>query len=172
MNNQNIDVLEQIGLTKSEIKVYLALLELGSNTAGNISTKSKTTSSKIYEVLDKLINKGLASSIIKNGIKHYNSTEPEILLEYIEKKEQQIKKQKQQIKELIPQLKQIAELGQMSSESKIYSGIKGLQMAFKEGISKMNAGDTLLAMNVPSRSKQVNIFFTKLGKELQSKCNT
>ena len=52
--------LEQIGFTKSEIKIYLALLKLGSSTTGPIITESKTANSKIYEVLEKLIEKGLS----------------------------------------------------------------------------------------------------------------
>ena len=51
------ELLEEIGLTKSEIKVYLALLELGSSTTGPIVDKSKASSSKIYEILDKLMQK-------------------------------------------------------------------------------------------------------------------
>ena len=34
-------ILEEIGLTKSEIKVYLALLKLGSSTKKNIVKKLK-----------------------------------------------------------------------------------------------------------------------------------
>ena len=45
------ELLEEIGLTKSEIKVYLALLELGSATSGPIVDKSGASSSKIYEIL-------------------------------------------------------------------------------------------------------------------------
>ena len=66
-------LLEDIGLTRSEINVYLALLELGSSTTGKIIDKAKVSSSKIYEVLDKLIQKGLVSFIIKSGIKYFQA---------------------------------------------------------------------------------------------------
>ncbi|MBI2665760.1 hypothetical protein HYX12_04015 [Candidatus Woesearchaeota archaeon] len=49
----DIDLLRNIGLTDSEIKVYLALLELGSSTKGPIVDKSRVASSKIYELLEK-----------------------------------------------------------------------------------------------------------------------
>ena len=48
-------ILEKIGLKKSEIKVYLTLLELGSTKTGELTTKSKVSRSKIYEILEKLI---------------------------------------------------------------------------------------------------------------------
>ncbi len=47
--------LEKIGLTNSEIKVYLSLLELGTVSKGAIVKKSGIASSKIYEITDKLI---------------------------------------------------------------------------------------------------------------------
>ena len=69
----NESLLEKIGLTKSEIKVYLALLELGCSATGKIVEKSKASSSKIYEILDRLMQKGLVSFIIKSGIKNINN---------------------------------------------------------------------------------------------------
>ena len=36
----DITILEDLGLTNAEIKIYLALLELGSTTAGPIIEKS------------------------------------------------------------------------------------------------------------------------------------
>ena len=97
-------LLEQIGLTKSEINVYLALLELGSTSTGKIVEKSKASSSKIYEILDKLIQKGLASFIIKSGVKYFEAAPPDRILDYMEEKEKTIIKQKQEIRKLIPEL--------------------------------------------------------------------
>ena len=72
----NVELLEAIGLTKSEIKVYLALLELGSSTTGPIVEKSGASSSKIYEILEKLIQKGLVGHVIKAGKKHFEAAPP------------------------------------------------------------------------------------------------
>ena len=64
-------ILEQIGLTKSEINVYLALLELGSSSTGKIVDKSKV-GFPFYWVGDKAIAKYGIDAIptllvIKNG---------------------------------------------------------------------------------------------------------
>ena len=58
-------LLEELGLTKGEIKVYLTLLKLGETTTGKIVEEAGISSGKIYEILEKLIRKGLASFIIK-----------------------------------------------------------------------------------------------------------
>ena len=69
----DIKILEEIGLTKSEVKTYLALLEIGSSSTGDIVEKAQVASSKIYEILDKLSQKGLVSFIIKSGVKYFEA---------------------------------------------------------------------------------------------------
>ena len=49
------NVLYKLGLNKSEVKVYLTLLELGSSTTGTIMVKAKISYSKIYGILERLI---------------------------------------------------------------------------------------------------------------------
>jgi sugar-specific transcriptional regulator TrmB len=48
----NTDILEELGLTKTEIKVYITLLELGSSSAGIILDKSKLPNSTIHRDLN------------------------------------------------------------------------------------------------------------------------
>ena len=50
-------ILEDIGLTNAEIKVYMSLLELGVAGAGNIIEKSGLQSSVVHMTLNNLINR-------------------------------------------------------------------------------------------------------------------
>ena len=45
-------VLEQVGLTKDEATVYLALLKLGETTASKVSTETNTYRTNIYRTLE------------------------------------------------------------------------------------------------------------------------
>ena len=54
-------ILQRIGLTEGEIKVYLSLLEIGSATSGKVTRSCGISGSKVYEVLDRLNKKGLAN---------------------------------------------------------------------------------------------------------------
>lgn len=51
--------LEKIGLTTNEIKVYLALIDLGTTLAGNIAKKAKLHRRQTYDALHRLIGKVL-----------------------------------------------------------------------------------------------------------------
>lgn len=135
------DILEEIGLTKSEIKVYMALLELGSSATGKIVDKSKASSSKIYEILDKLMQKGLVSFIVKSGVKYFEAAPPERIMDYMKEKEERFDKQKEEMKRLLPELELKQKLAQFKSEATIFKGLKGGETAFRYMINNMKKGD-------------------------------
>ena len=89
MASENLDVL---GLTKRETKTFLSLLELGSTTVGHIVKKTGIPSSKIYEVLERLQKKGLASYVLISGVRHYQASDPKIILQQLDEKRDRIKK--------------------------------------------------------------------------------
>jgi HTH-type transcriptional regulator, sugar sensing transcriptional regulator len=141
--------LQEIGLSLGESKVYLALLELGVSTKSAIVTKSKVSSSKVYEILDRLISKGLVSTFLKNKVKHYVSAHPEKLLEYSNRKQAELHRERKQIESLIPILNQSLQSVQRKSSSVVYEGIEGVQTAMQE-LFTQNSGKIYRAMGVTS----------------------
>src|SRR3989338_6940485 len=96
-------LLEKLGLTKGEIKVYLALNKLGESTIGPIGKESKVSKSKMYDILDRLIEKGLVGYITKDGTKYFMANDPHMILEYLERKESDLTQTKKQIvREILP----------------------------------------------------------------------
>jgi len=161
----NVEILEQIGLTKSEISVYLALLELGSSSTGKIVDKSKVASSKVYEILDKLIQKGLVSFIIKAGVKYFEAAPPDRIMDYMEEKEKRFNKQKNELKKILPELELKQKTAKYKSEATIYKGLRGMETAFNDALKLLKSGDEHLAFGIPKRSEPVNRFFIKFNKE-------
>ena len=86
--------LNKLGLTNGEARVYLSLLKLGSAKVGEIVKDSTISYSKVYDVLQRLSIKGLASQIIVENIRHFNAVEPYRLHEYIKRKEEELDTQK------------------------------------------------------------------------------
>lgn len=56
--------LEDIGLTKAEITVYLSLLSLGTTTAGPIIRDAKLYPSIVYSALESLVTKGFVAFVM------------------------------------------------------------------------------------------------------------
>ena len=82
-----ISILKEIGFSDREIKVYLALLELGETTVGPIASRTRIQHSKIYQTLEKLIDKGLISFIIKSKTKYFQAQNPNQILNMLKEKE-------------------------------------------------------------------------------------
>ena len=70
MNNIQ-ETLQELGLSKAEVKVYLALLKIGEGKIGNILKIVDITPSNVHESLEKLTKKGLVSFIKMNNVKVY-----------------------------------------------------------------------------------------------------
>lgn len=82
--------LREVGFSKNESKVYLALLELGSSNVGKIAGKSGVHRTNVYDALEGLKKKGLASYILKENIKFYESVSPENLVNFLKEKENKL----------------------------------------------------------------------------------
>jgi HTH-type transcriptional regulator, sugar sensing transcriptional regulator len=140
--------LEQIGLNKSEIKIYLSLLKLGASTTGPIITESKTANSKVYEVLDKLIQKGLVSHFTKEQVNYYKAANPKMLNDYLDEKKSSIDQQKEKLNKLLPSLIAFSQETEEDKEAIIFTGPKGVKTAFTNLVDELKSGDEVHIMGV------------------------
>ena len=87
-----MEELKQLGLNDNEIKVYVTMLKIGLSTASTISEKTGLYRPYVYDTLEKLIDKGLVSYVIKDNKKHFQADHPKKLIENLKEKEENIKK--------------------------------------------------------------------------------
>ena len=92
--------LKEIGLSQGEIRVYTATLELGISTLNKIQEKTGIERRNIYDILNKLIEKGLVTYTIEKGKKTYQCSHPNKVLEEIKKKQDSLISLKKQIPEM------------------------------------------------------------------------
>ncbi len=155
-------VLQEIGLTQNEIKIYLALLELGESKSGEILKKSGLNSGKIYEILDSLQKKGIVSFIIKSGVKYFSPANPKRLLDYLSEKKQVILKQEEDYKSILPELLKKVSLKSPKARIEIFTGIKGMKTAYAKEL-EFSKSNTIYVLGVASSTKyekQIWDFFT------------
>lgn len=163
-------VLEEIGFTRGEIKVYLALIELGESTIGPISKKSMITPAKVYPILEKLKLKGLITSVIKSGTNYFQAFKPDRILNYLDEKEKRISAQKEEIKEFIPQLiaQQKKEAQQYAAVYESFNGIKTLYKEILECLKEKNEDFIAFTLGNEFQNEQANIFFKNYGAKRRS----
>ena len=160
--------LKSIGLTDGEIKIYLALLEIGSSSIGNIIKKSKISGSKTYEVLDRLIQKGLVNFVIKNGVKYFEASSPNKILDYLNEKEKQIEEEKTTIQRIIPELL-LKQNSSSKSEVKVFTGFEGLKTANEDIINSLKKGEEWLSMGLTEQPENWENYFNKRQLERAKK---
>lgn len=92
-------ILEEAGLSRREAKVYLSLVDLGRSSVGPLMERADIPSSKIYEVLGRLEEKGLVSHIFTKKQKEFKASDPEIILDKLEKRKKKFENYLSTLKE-------------------------------------------------------------------------
>jgi len=158
-----VDTLQELGFSKRESVCYTSLLELGSSKTGIIVRKTGIPSSKIYEVLDTLIKKGFVTYVIKNSIKHYQASDPKILLNYIEDK-------KKDVQEILPQLLMKQKFSDKQSVE-IFEGQKAIFTLFTNMISDAKPDESYIVFSINEENKNdaTNLFFKNLAVRRKEK---
>lgn len=164
-------ILEGIGLSKNEIKIYLALLKLGTTRTGPIIKETGIHTSKVYDGLQRLIEKGIVSYVIIAGTKNFKAVNPERLLDFLEDKKKAIAAQEEDIKRIIPELKLQQELGAEETETEIFSGWKGMDTVYSLLRKALKKGDInyVFGASKGEDEEHVRIFFGKHLKLLAEK---
>lgn len=121
--------LEELGLSKNETRVYLAALQTGATTTKRLAALTALPRSTVYDVLESLKEKGLASSYKKEKKQYFQASKPEAIIEQLKEKEKLALR-------LIPELKQIQ--GSISERPKLqlFEGTGGLYTALDEIITE------------------------------------
>jgi len=159
-----MEILEEIGLTPGEVKVYLALLELGSSSAGDIIDKSRLQNSVVHFCLNRLKEKGLVSYIKKGRKRIYTAADPENLLILLEDR-------KKALKEVLPQLKVKQKLAETKQTAEVFEGTKGLINMYNQLIADAKKGDEYLffSADIEEKNEEIQNFYRKYDAKRKAK---
>lgn len=138
----DIKILEEIGLTSGEVKVYLALLKIGQNSTGAIAKESQVSRSKVYGILDKLIKKGLVGHLMKEKIIYFTAMEPKRIIDYLEEKNKKFNEQREVIKKMIPELEAKQKLEKLKTKAILYEGIKAIKNFYLNILEELSPKET------------------------------
>ncbi len=122
------DELIKLGLSPNEAKCYLALLELGSSSANEISRKSGIHRVAVYDALRGLREKGLVSQIMKANKMLFEAASPEKIQDLIEEKKKTLEEAQKIVPELLLKFKTAKEKQEVHS----FKGVAGLKTVFQD----------------------------------------
>ncbi|PIN75296.1 hypothetical protein COV18_03845 [Candidatus Woesearchaeota archaeon CG10_big_fil_rev_8_21_14_0_10_37_12] len=160
----NAKILEDLGLTPGEVKVYLALLELGPSSAGDIIDKSHLQNSVVHFCLNKLRELGLVSYIKKGKNRVYQSANPENLLIMLEDK-------KKSLKQIMPELKTKQTLAKQKQSVELFEGVKGITNMLNQLIVDGRKGDEFLffSTDVAEHNEEIQQYYERYDAKRSAK---
>jgi len=126
----NLDNLKELGLSDGQIRVYSGVLELGTSNLNSIHEKTGIERRNIYDILNKLIEKGLISYITERGKRTYQCTHPNKILEEIHAKQATLKV----LEEEVPQIKNLYESSKPEIKAEVYRGDESIKALMNEAL--------------------------------------
>lgn len=98
-------ILHSLGFVESETKTYVASLEHGPGTVIDLTKRTNLSRQATYVAIETLTSRGLMSSLMKGKKKYYVSEDPDKLLSYAERKQQEMKEKISDLGRIVPELK-------------------------------------------------------------------
>jgi len=151
-------MLKEFGLTNTEEGVYLILLKLGSSPAASIIKKTQLHRTTVYDVLDRLIEKGLVGYIVQDKLKHYSATGPSKFLDIALEETAKAKEKEKLAKEVIKEIGSIKEEQKVKQIAQIFVGNKGLKTIMNDIIE---TGKDFMILGAGGRFKDELPVYTK-----------
>lgn len=145
------DLLKTIGLTDSQAKTYLLLIEKGELSPPEVSKLSGESRTNTYMILDKLASLGLIEKSSNNNRISYRSLNPVAIEKLVEERRKQFIEAEQAIKHAMPKMLSYFYTFTEKPGIRLLEGVEGLKEIY---------ADTL-------RTKQ-DIYFLRTPKEIQT----
>ncbi|MDP3026774.1 MAG: helix-turn-helix domain-containing protein [Nanoarchaeota archaeon] len=117
--------LKDAGLSDAEIKIYLALLKKGQSSVSTLSKYTGHDRTHIYDVLEKLREKGLISEFQNLGNKAFKALNPEKILDFLEERYEKMKL-------IIPALQSINPSSNENISVELLKGKEGIKLILKD----------------------------------------
>ncbi len=159
------EIFKELGFSERETKVYLALLELGQTSVGPIAAKTRIQHSKIYPTLEKLIDKGLVSYVIKSKTKYFQAINPKQIINILKEKEHKFL-------DILPSLLEKQEFSKEQQIATIYEGYEAIKSMFNliiEQLDKQSHYYVFAFKDEYISSEIVSIFLRNIHQQLAKK---
>jgi sugar-specific transcriptional regulator TrmB len=131
-------ILQQLGFSDKEIKVYLHLLSGGPSSVRKLAKETGINRGTVYEVLKSLQKEGLAGMYQKHKKQFFLAEDPQKLADVIEHKERSVSGLKRDLAEMLPELRSLYVHGGAKPTVKYYEGDKGFAIILNDVLHTMS----------------------------------
>lgn len=154
--------LESLGFSPSEVRVYEALLRLGSTTAGPVIKETGLQGSVTYRALDRLMERGLVGAAMINGVRRFTAEPPKRIIEYLDERKASLEGE-------LGALERLAGTAAVSQKAALFEGLRGVKNVWGEDVLKLPSGSTVYVLGAPPRSIGLELYFRNFQKRRAAK---
>lgn len=122
-----IKELQILGLSQGEIKVYTAILNIGISSMNEIHEKTGLERRTVYDIVNKLIDKGLITYTIEKGKRTYQVAPPNKLKEEINQRKSELEK----LQNVLPSIEDIYKSTKPKINLEVFRGKEGIKSLFE-----------------------------------------
>lgn len=128
----NVQILEDIGLTKVQATAYICLVDNGTLTAPALATRIGESRTNGYKVLDKLVELGLATKQEHNKKYTYAATSPTALEQFVRSQAEQVRTKERQLSTELPHMLDYFFARSERPSIRYFQGKEGLRQIFAD----------------------------------------
>ncbi len=144
--------LQNLGLTDTETRVYLYLLTHGESIASIIAKRLGLKRASVYQVLESLEAKQIVVQFSKNNVAHFDSVDPDDLVELCEARVNQMQRLRQKAELLKTEFKKLREKGKMPTleirgKIKYYQGLEAVTQLIDETLKEKGNEQLCFGLN-------------------------
>src|SRR3989344_250234 len=120
-------LLIPMGLSESEINVFLAMVQVGPEAISRIAKMAGHNRVSVYDILRRLSEKGLVRQITRGGVKKYEAVEPGVILRKLNEEKETIEEKLVVFKDLRPELNALYGGRYDQPSVSFYEGLQGVK---------------------------------------------
>lgn len=154
-------ILEELGLSQNEAKIYAGLIEIGTSSVPQISLKIGVHKRNIYDIIPRLLQKGLIYQIAESKENTYAAVEPNKLADLVWEKESRLNS-------ILPALNKQFKKTTTNEAVYIYKGVEGFKNYLRD-IIKTGEDVYFIGAKGGWFDKELQTFIHKFLKEAKAK---
>lgn len=140
-------ILQKLGLSSKEARVYLAALELGAASVQQIAKKASVNRPTTYVILGSLMKKGLATSVERGKKVLFTAEPPEQLERLLARQQDEIEEKRQDLLKILPELEAIFNLSENRPKVKFYEGMTGISSSEDDFYRSLERNDRVYSFS-------------------------
>lgn len=170
-------VLQQMGLSNNEVKLYLAALQNDGSPISQLAQKAKINRAAAYPIVKSLNKKGVIEQNTQKGGVLIYAVPPQDLKRLIKRKELDLEMLAWKLDEILPELETLHSAQKIKPKIKSFEGLDGLRKMQDDIIHSVKPNDTvysiintdLLAQTFPEYTTDQGFIARRLKKQISVK---